>query len=188
MQLGSGNFSIKEVGASPLAGWAAQIICLSRHRSPTVESEYMPRRVNEWLWDVEQLRRLHEELNRSWQAVASGRCWEPRVDVLEDQRRVVIKAEIAGVRGEDIQLLYMPERHSLLIRGVRRDESVTDGDGQSVRQLEIMYGEFAREVPLPEVDVDPQSMRAQYRNGFLIVVIPKSENIVVTGTINVTSI
>lgn len=146
----------------------------------------MPRRgVDEWFWTVSDLQRLQGEMLRSTRpVVATGKCWEPRVDVIEDERRFIIKAEIAGVRGEEIQLLYIPERHSLLIRGFREDEEA-QSKGRRFHQMEIPSGEFAREVNLPEVAIDHQSMRAQYKNGFLMVVIPKAETVVVTQTITI---
>ena len=145
----------------------------------------MPRRgVDEWFWTVADLQRLQGEMMRSRPVVATGKAWEPRVDVIEDDRKFVLKAEIAGVRGEDIQLLYIPERHSVLIRGLRQDE---DGpsNGRRFHQIEIPTGEFAREVRLPDVPIDAQNMRAQYRNGFLTVMIPKAETVVVTQTITI---
>jgi HSP20 family protein len=145
----------------------------------------MPRRgVDEWIWTVGDLQRFQSELLRSRPVVASGSCLEPRVDVIEDESRFIIKAEIAGVRGEDIQLLFIPERNSVLIRGFRRDEDVA-GEGRRFHQLEIPSGEFAREVKLPDVPIDGHSMRAQYKNGFLLVMIPKAETLVVTRTITI---
>jgi HSP20 family protein len=145
----------------------------------------MPRRgVDEWFWSIGDLQRLSEELVRSRPVVASGTSWEPRVDVMEDARRFTLKAEIAGVRGEDIQLLYIPDRHSVLIRGIRREEETSPGR-TSCHQLEIFYGEFSREIKLPDVPIDAQGMRAQYRNGFLLVMIPKAESVVVTKTITI---
>ncbi|HWA83774.1 MAG TPA: Hsp20/alpha crystallin family protein [Fimbriimonadaceae bacterium] len=138
------------------------------------------REVEEWFWQVgSDLQRLSEELHRFRPAIASGNAWEPRVDVLEDERRIIIKAEIAGVRGEDIQLLYVPERHSVLIRGLRREEEFEDTERTNFYQLEIFYGPFQREVKLPDVSVRSDEIRASYRNGFLLVQIPKQERIVV---------
>jgi HSP20 family protein len=147
------------------------------------------REVEDWFWQVgNELQRLNDELTRARPLVAAGRGWEPRVDVLEDDRRILIKAEIAGVKGEDIQLLYLPERHSLLIRGVRAEEDFTDGDRTGCFQLEIYYGEFEREIKLPDIPVVPDGMRAQYRNGFLLVLIPKGERLVVTKTVTIKKI
>ena len=140
----------------------------------------MPRRgVDEWFWTFSDLQRLQGELLRTRPVVATGKCWEPRVDVIEDERSFTIKAEIAGVRGEDIQLLFLSERHSLLIRGIRYDDDDLEAN-KRFHQMEIPSGEFAREVSLPEVPLETQNMRAQYRNGFLQVVIPKAGTLVVT--------
>lgn len=148
----------------------------------------MPQRgVDEWFWSVGDLQRLHEELLRSRPVVASGKAWEPRVDVLEDERRFIVKAELSGVRGEEIQLMFLPERHSLIIRGRRDDETPTERRLR-VHQLEIPFGEFSREVQLPDVPVAHESMRAQYHNGFLLVTIPKAETVVVTKTFTITGL
>jgi len=142
----------------------------------------MPRRgVDEWFWTVNDLQRLQAEMTQSRPGVASGKCWEPRIDLIEEETKFIIKAEIAGVRGEDIQLIYLPERNSIVIRGIRADDAPTQG--RRFHQLEIPSGEFAREVSLPEVPLDFQNMRAQYKKGFLFVMIPKADTIVITRTI-----
>ncbi len=134
------------------------------------------RKVEELYWQVGgELQRMSEELSGSRPRVAAGKAWEPRVDVVEDERRFVVKAEIAGVRGDDISLVYMPRRHSLILRGVRPEMEYSEGERTAVHQLEILVGEFEREVTLPDTPIDPARIRAQYRNGFLIVVVPKME-------------
>lgn len=150
----------------------------------------MPRQdIDEWLWQVgNELQRLSEEMVRTRPAVAMGKGWEPRVDVLEDANRILVKAEIAGVRGEDIQLMYIPDRHSLLIRGVRLDESDASHGRSSVHQLEIFYGEFQREVRLPDIPILVDRMKAQYRNGFLLVLLPKEQRVTVTKTVTIKKI
>lgn len=147
----------------------------------------MPRHdIDEWLWQVgNELQRLSEEMVRTRPAVAMGKGWEPRVDVIEDSSRILVKAEIAGVRGEDIHLIYLPDRHSLIIRGVRQDERATAEGKCSVHQLEIFYGEFQREVRLPEVPIEIERMKAQYRNGFLLVMLPKEQHVTVTRTVTI---
>ncbi|AIE86804.1 heat shock protein Hsp20 [Fimbriimonas ginsengisoli Gsoil 348] len=127
--------------------------------------------------------RFADEMNRTRPAIASGRTWEPRVDLIEEEHRFLIKAEIAGVRGEEIQLLYMPERHSILIKGNRPEEDPVDGCRTGIHQLEIFYGDFSREVRLPDISVDASNIRATYRNGFLLVMIPKQDRVVVARTV-----
>ena len=131
------------------------------------------RETEEWFFEIgTDLGRFAEELSRGGPKLARGKLWEPRIDVFEDDTKIVVRAEIAGVRGEDISLIYVPERNSLLIRGVRSQEEIHE---RSVaHQLEIYYGEFEREQPLPEGELEPAGIRAQYRNGFLTVVLPKA--------------
>jgi len=149
----------------------------------------MPRRdVEEWFWLGAELHRLAEEMNRARPVVATGRAWEPRIDLVEEEHRFLIKVEIAGVRGEDIQLLYMPEQHAVLIRGRRDEEDLTDGSRTAIHQLEILYGDFQREIRLPDVSVDASNIRATYRNGFLLIMIPKQESSMTPRTVNVRKI
>lgn len=146
------------------------------------------REVEEWFWQVgSDLQRITEEMHRFRPALAPGPAWEPRVDVFEDERRIIVKAELAGVRGEEIQVLYVPETHSVLIRGVRRETEYEDGERTNFYQLEIFYGPFQREVKLPEVEVEAEAIKASYRHGVLLVLIPKRKNVVV-GTITVRKI
>lgn len=134
------------------------------------------RDLDEWLWQVgAELQRLSEEVNPAAPKLARRSAWEPRVDLLETPRSFVIKAEIAGVKGEEIRVAYQPKRHSILIRGVRRDEEVTPEGRCGYHQLEIAYGEFEREIHLPKTPVDARGIRAAYRNGILIVDIPRAE-------------
>ncbi len=152
---------------------------------PSRDCKYNPsvarREVEEWFWQVgTDLQRLSEEMHGIRPVMTAGKMWEPRIDVLEDDNRLIIKAEIAGVRGEDIQLVYLPERHSLLIRGIRREDGY-EGEPK-FHQLEIFYGPFEREIGLPECTVDADNIRAHYRMGFLLVVVPKSSRTTITTT------
>lgn len=143
----------------------------------------MPRRdVEEWFIQVgREMSSLAEELSQGRPRVAGTRSWEPRVDVYEEESRILIRVEIAGVRAEDIALHFVPERHALVIRGVR-PEAAPEGGKRAAHQLEIMYGEFAREIALPVVSIDARSIRAQVRNGMLLISIPKLDRVVITRT------
>lgn len=146
------------------------------------------RKVDEWYWQVgTDLHRIGDEFAKSRPGVATGKYWEPRADVIDLAESIVIRMELAGVRGEDVGLLYNRDRHTILLRGVRRDEG-SDEDRLGFYQLEVPYGEFAREISLPEVPIVESGIRAQYRNGFLIVMIPKAERIVVETTVTITNI
>ena len=144
----------------------------------------MPRRdAEEWLVQVGRgMSSLAEELAVGRPRVAAGQCWEPRVDLFEEESRLLVRVEIAGVRGEDIGLHFVPERHALVIRGVREEPVPNEGGRRAAHQLEIMYGEFSREVALPAVSVDARGIRAQYRNGMLLVMVPKVDRVIVMRT------
>jgi HSP20 family protein len=141
----------------------------------------MPKReLEELFWQISgELKPIAEDVSAGRPMVASARFWEPRVDLIEEEDRFLVKAEIAGVRGQDIEILYQPERHSLLVRGSRFEGDFSDGNRKGVHQLEIFYGEFQREIKFPqETEVDPNQIRARYRNGFLYVLVPKRDRIV----------
>ncbi len=133
------------------------------------------RETEEWFFEIgTDLGRFAEELSRGEPTLARGKLWEPRVDVVEDDENVIVRVELAGVRGEEVSLILIPERNSLLIRGVRVQEEVTSRCVPY--QLETYYGEFEREQPLPNIPLRPSGIRARVRNGFLTVLLPKANS------------
>ncbi len=132
------------------------------------------REVDAFFWHVGgELQRMSEEMMRSRPQFASRKAWEPSVDLFIDETHLTIRGEIAGVRGEEIQLLYLPDRHVVVIRGRRDPEESQDTPCGAAYQLEIYYGDFEREVKLPDVEIIPSKIRATYRNGILLVTLPK---------------
>jgi HSP20 family protein len=129
-----------------------------------------------WFWQAGgDLLQLGGEGNLSPRRVGARNFWEPRIDLIEDERHFYLKVELAGVRRDDVQLVYLPDRHSMLIRGVRREEKCFDSERTGAHQLEVYYGEFEREVPLPDFPIEPSEVRAQFENGFLNVLVPKAK-------------
>ncbi len=146
----------------------------------------MPRRdLDDWFWQVgAEMRRLDQEMFQSRRPIAGRRFWEPKADVVEtEDGRLVIKVELAGVRAEDIQLAYLADSHTLVIRGVRNPEGAPEMGAHRCHQLEVLYGEFQREIALPEEGVDLDNIRAIYRNGFLYVTMPIGRAIRIQGTV-----
>jgi HSP20 family protein len=149
--------------------------------------EMASRGLDDWLWgSSSDLQLLSEELSSSRPKVAGSRYWEPRVDVFEEEHRFLLRAELPGVDPENIQLLYVPERHAIQLKGVRIDDF--NGEKVGIHQLEIMYGEFQREITLPNKTVDAGAIRAHYRNGFLLVLVPKLERIKISRQISIKSL
>ncbi len=144
----------------------------------------MPRRdVEEWFVQVgREMASLAEELSTGRPRVAGGHGWEPRVDLFEEASRLLVRVELAGVRSEDVGLHFVPERHALVVRGVRPEMDLGDDERRAAHLLEIPVGEFAREITLPRVSIDARSIRAQFRNGMLLIAVPKLDRVIVTRT------
>lgn len=133
------------------------------------------RDLNDWFWHVTgDFTRLTIDPSPTQVSVVPNRFWQPRVDVLEDNRVILIKAELAGVNIEDMHLAYLPEEHSVVLRGIRHEECVLEMGRVGIHQLEVFYGDFERDIPLPKsARIDPERIQASFKNGFLIVLVPK---------------
>jgi HSP20 family protein len=94
--------------------------------------------------------------------------FSPSVDVyyLTDPPRAVVKADLAGIAPDDLELEI--RGRELVLAGRRRPE---EPDGRVYQQVEIEHGPFRRVVGLG-VDVDPEAARANYQDGMLTVELP----------------
>lgn len=107
---------------------------------------------------------------------SSSRFWQPRVDVTETTASYFVKAELSGVKPEDIDVSLAPDGKFLTISGCRNEGKVVTEPRTSCHQLEIYFGPFERRVPLPvQQPIDRDRISARYREGFLIVELPKVE-------------
>ena len=102
--------------------------------------------------------------------IAGAPLWMPSADVYETPERWVVKMEVAGINREDVEITL--DDRTLVVRGCRPDPCRT---GQcKFRQVEIDYGRFERRFIIPK-SVDAERVTASYRNGFLVIELPKSE-------------
>ena len=105
--------------------------------------------------------------------MVSENGWTPNIDVYETADSFIIKGELAGVKKEEVKI-QMNDR-IVLISGKRDDEC------EEVREhfhvAEVSYGNFVRKIELPN-DIDSENIKAKYKNGFLMVYIPKAQEIV----------
>lgn len=90
------------------------------------------------------------------------------VDVYQTKNEVVVKAPVAGVDPEGIDIDVTNE--SVAVRGERYDEKEVDQEGYHFQ--ECYWGSFARQVMLP-VECDADKAEATFKNGILTVRIPK---------------
>ena len=68
--------------------------------------------------------------------------WQPAADVYETEGSIVVRLELAGVRGSEISVTV--DGDILRIRGVRHPR--IDGDAQRLHQMEIASGPFERAI------------------------------------------
>ncbi len=96
--------------------------------------------------------------------------WNPAVDIYEDDDSFVVNAELPGVKKEDITI-DLKDR-VLTIRGERTFDNEIKEDKYFRR--ERFSGKFQRSFSLP-ASVDPNKIKAEYKDGVLNVRIPKPE-------------
>jgi len=93
--------------------------------------------------------------------------WSPPTDVYETEKEYVARVEIAGMREDDFEVLL--ENDTLLISGSRPDLT----ERRAYQQMEIRFGKFSTAINLPGA-VDIEQARAEYKDGFLTIVLPKA--------------
>jgi HSP20 family protein len=96
----------------------------------------------------------------------------PPINMYEDKDHLVIKAEIPGVKSEDLDISL--EGETLTLKGTRKPQN---GENQnSFHRREIERGTFSRALSLP-VRVDPDNISALLKNGVLTVTISKASEV-----------
>ena len=126
---------------------------------------------------LEQLSNLRQEINRLFETpFEDGGTqseffgWAPAVDLYEDRDNLVVKAELPGMKKEDIEISL--HEGSLIISGERKTEN-QEGEGENSRS-ERFFGRFQRALELPKA-VDANNVTAIYKDGILTVKLPKTE-------------
>ncbi len=120
----------------------------------------------------ENLERLFEEPFGGWMAPTAEflEAWGPAVDLYEEKDKVVVKAELPGMKKEEIEV-YMSEG-MLNIAGERKEETEHKQAGQY--RSERHFGRFHRSLLLP-AEIEPGKIEAHYKDGVLTVLCPKTQ-------------
>jgi HSP20 family protein len=116
-----------------------------------------------------ELAELRDRLDRAFGEMTTGedRVWAPRIDLVREEERIVVQAEIPGIKPEDVDISV--EGDVLTISG-RHEQTKEEKDKHFLRR-ERRYGSFSRSMPLPH-GVDPEQIEADYKDGVLEVSIP----------------
>ncbi len=112
--------------------------------------------------------RLFDESHGCQRREGVSAQWVPPVDIYEDADAFVMVAEIPGMDQEAIRAEIRGD--TLVLQGERR--LVPPEPAPSYHRLERPNGVFQRAFRLPEA-VDPEAVRATYRDGVLRVTLPK---------------
>jgi HSP20 family protein len=111
-----------------------------------------------------------EAFNRSEEGLMNRGTWIPPVDIYQNGKELVLKAELPDMKKEDIDIAI--EEHTLTIKGEKKlDADVKD---ENVRRIERLYGSFTRSFTLPPT-VDASNVSAEYKDGVLTLRLPIRE-------------
>lgn len=137
--------------------------------------------------EYEMQRCSTEAMRRLLEMPGASEFWLPKTDVYETENEVVVRVEVAGVQRESLNVSLSADRRTLNVRGTRSEQHVDDRRKIRYHQLEVYYGPFERQVVMPtDIQVDPDNVGATYREGFLVVSLPKIARQQVARTIPVT--
>src|SRR5882724_5125497 len=96
--------------------------------------------------------------------------WSPLVDITEDDKEYLIKAELPEVKKEDVKVAV--ENGVLTVSGERKSEK--EEKNKKFHRIERAYGSFERSFIVPD-DADADKVIAEFKEGVLRVHLPKSE-------------
>jgi len=97
----------------------------------------------------------------------------PAVDVAETDTAYQVKAELPGIRKEDLDVTV--DDGVLTIKAEHNDNQEQTENGQLIRQ-ERSYGKFVRSLRLG-ANVDEETITAEYRDGVLSITLPKAKEV-----------
>ncbi len=121
-------------------------------------------------------RQMEMEMFRQNDSSIGAVFFQPCVDMYETDVALVIKMELAGIRPNRLQIELSADDRSLSISGERSEGSEEHRDRIRCHHLEIFFGTFQREISLPSsVPFDREAITAKYKDGFLVVFLPKAE-------------
>jgi HSP20 family protein len=117
-------------------------------------------------WNL--LSRFNRDLDGFLDSNAASVAFIPAVDVHEEKDRFVVKADLPGVKPDEIEVTA--EKGILTLRGERKSDRTEQSEGYE--RIERVTGSFTRRFALPE-NVQADAIKAKFTHGVLEVSIPK---------------
>ena len=98
--------------------------------------------------------------------------WMPLTDVAEDNENYYLKADLPGIKKEDVKISYTDG--TISISGERSQEKETKE--KKFHRIERSYGKYYRSFNLPE-QIKEDKIKAEFKDGQLNVTIPKADEV-----------
>lgn len=144
------------------------------------EKTTLPIKGETWRAPFNMLDDLRTELEQLWQRTRMStfaakdiletdipKLFTPRVDVFKKENELVVKADLPGMKKEDVHVAI--EEGDLILKGERKEEKEVKED--AFYKAECFYGSFYRRLPL-NFEVAPDKVNAKFTDGVLEVRLP----------------
>ena len=118
-----------------------------------------------------EMNRLFESLTPSENGGSDRIAFMPAAEMHETLSSIELKLEVPGMEAKDIDVRVTEQ--AIAITGERQSETKTEEGGMT--RSEFRYGKFQRVIPLP-ARVQNDQVKADYKNGVLILSLPKAED------------
>ena len=120
----------------------------------------------------EDMEELIDTLLTPWRETAypARVSWVPLLDVSEDENSIIVSTDVPGMKPEELDISVTDS--TMVIQGERNKEE--EKKGKNYYRVEKDYGSFRRELRLPS-SVETSKIKAEYKDGVLMVVLPKHE-------------
>lgn len=94
------------------------------------------------------------------------------IDLYEDDESFVIQSTIAGLKPDEIDIQV--DDNIITIKGERANPVYHIIENKNMLLQECYWGFFKREIMLPS-KIDPDNIKASFKNGVLTIIVPKAE-------------
>ncbi|HHS12499.1 MAG TPA: Hsp20/alpha crystallin family protein [bacterium] len=120
---------------------------------------------------------IQDEMNRMFDSYFARKpesggmmIWNPVVDISENEEEITVSAEVPGIKKDDIKITI--QDNVLTLSGEKTQEK--EEKNKQFHRVERSFGSFQRSFSLPS-SVSADKVKAKYKDGILMVVLPKSE-------------
>ena len=125
--------------------------------------------MDQWRQEIDELFARSSDVSLP---VTDSAAWRPSVDLLEENDRFILRADVPGVAAKDIEV--STEDGTLTVRGERPAKERVSSDG--FEHIERAAGTFLRRFTLPD-SAQAEAIKARYADGVLEIEIPKQPRV-----------